>query len=278
MKFNKLLFGTAGIPSSTEPRNNSNGIKRVSELGLGAMEMAFVQSVYLDEDTAQEARAVAEKNNVVLTAHGSFFINLNSKEKPKIYASINRILKAAKISSIAGAFSVTFHAGFYQGMPQKQTYNNIKKELETILQKLKDEKIKIDIRPETTGKATQFGSLGELLSLSQEINVKPCIDFSHLHARSGGKENSYKEFRATLEKTEKALGSNALKELHCHLAGINYSQKGERNHLMLQDSDMKYKELLKAFKDLDCKGVIVCESPDPQTDALLLKKSFEDLS
>ena len=277
MKFKSLLFGTAGIPSSTEPRNNSNGIKRVNELGLGAMEMAFVQSVYLTEETAKDARIVAEESNVVLTAHAPFFINLNSKEKPKIYASINRIIKAAKISSIAGAFSVTFHAGFYQGMPQQQTYGNIKKGIETILEKLKEEKINIRISPETTGKATQFGSLDELLSLSQEIDVQPCIDFAHLHARSIGKENSYAEFRATLEKTEKMLGSNALKELHCHLAGINYSQKGERNHLMLPDSDMEYKELLKALKDLDCKGVVTCESPDPQTDALLLKKEFDKL-
>ena len=116
-----------------------------------------------------------------------------------------------------------------------------------------------------------------MLQLSCELPIAPCIDFSHLHARSGGKENSYEEFRATLQKTEKALGSKALKELHCHLAGINYSEKGERNHLMLKDSDMKYKELLKALKDLDCRGVMTCESPDPQEDALLLKKTFEKL-
>ena len=277
MNFDSLFFGTAGIPSSTEPRDNSNGIKRVDELGLGAMELAFVQSVYLTEETAKDARQVAEENNVVLTAHGSFFINLNSKEKPKIYASINRIIKAAQIASIASAFSVTFHAGFYQGDSAEKTYSKVKGGLETILSTLKEQKINIRISPETTGKATQFGSLDELLQLSQEIDVKPCIDFSHLHARSGGKENSYEEFRTTLEKTEKALGSNVLKELHCHVAGINYSAKGERNHLMLKDSDMKYKDLLKALKDLHCKGVIVCESPDPQTDALLLKKEFDKL-
>ena len=277
MKFNKLLFGTAGIPSSTAPRNNSNGIRRVNELGLGSMEMAFVQSVYLTEETAKEAREVAEENNVVLTSHGSFFINLNSKEKPKYYASINRIVKAAKIASIAGAFSVTFHAGFYQGDSKEAAYSKIKGGLEAILSTLKEQKINIRISPETTGKATQFGSLDELLKLSQELPIAPCIDFSHLHARSGGKENSYNEFRATLQKIEKALGSKALKELHCHLAGINYSAKGERNHLMLKDSDMKYKELLKALKEFDARGVITCESPDPQEDALLLKKTFDEL-
>ncbi len=275
--FKKLFFGTAGIPSSTEPRNNSNGIKRVSELGLGAMEMAFVQSVYLTKESALQAKKVAQESNVFLTAHGQYFINLNSKEDEKIQASINRIINAAKISSLAGAFSVTFHAGFYQGMSREKTYSVIKKGLEKILETLKQEKINIRISPETTGKETQFGSLDELLQLSTEINVRPCIDFSHLHARSGGKENSYKEFRQSLEKTEKALGSAFLKEMHCHVSGINYSAKGERNHLMLPDSDMKYKELLQALKDFDCRGIIICESPDPQEDALLLKKNFEEL-
>jgi deoxyribonuclease IV len=277
MAFKKLLFATAGIPSSTEPRNNSNGIRRVNELGLGGMEMAFVQSVYLTESTALEARKVAEENNVVLTTHGSFFINLNSKEKAKYYASINRIVKAAKIASIAGAFSVTFHAGFYQGISQEKTYSTIKGGLEAILTNLKENKINIRISPETTGKATQFGSLDELLQLSTELPIAPCIDFSHLHARSGGKENTYAEFRATFEKVEKALGSVGLKNMHCHLAGIMYSEKGERKHLMLKESDMNYKDLLKVFKEFDARGVIVCESPDPQVDALLLKKTFDKL-
>jgi len=277
MAFKKLLFGTAGIPSSTEPSNNSNGIRRVNKLGLGAMELEFVQSVYLNDETAKEAREVAEENNVILTCHGSFFINLNSKEKPKYYASINRIVKAAKITSIAGGFSVTFHAGFYQGISQEKTYAKIKVGLESILETLKENKINIRISPETTGKATQFGSLEELLQLSTELPIAPCIDFSHLHARSGGKENTYDEFRATFEKVEKALGSKGLKNLHSHLAGIMYSEKGERKHLMLKDSDMNYKDLLKVMKEFDVRGVLTCESPDPEKDALLLKKTFDKL-
>jgi len=277
MTFKKLLFGTAGIPSSTEPRNNSNGIKRVNKLGLGAMELEFVQSVYLDEDTAKEARVIAEENNVILTCHGSFFVNLNSKEKPKYYASINRIVKAAKIASIAGGFSVTFHAGFYQGISKEQTYSTIKGGLESIISTLKENKIKIRISPETTGKASQFGSIEELLQLSEELPIAPCIDFSHLHARSGGLENTYEEFRATFEKVEKSLGSKGLKNLHGHLAGIMYSEKGERKHLMLKESDMNYKDLLKVMKEFDVRGVLTCESPDPEKDALLLKKTFDKL-
>ncbi|MBT4870714.1 MAG: hypothetical protein HON47_04015 [Candidatus Diapherotrites archaeon] len=56
-----------------------------------------------------------------------------------------------------------------------------------------------------------------------------------------------------------------------------YSEKGERKHLMLKDSDMNYKDLLKVMKEFDCRGVVTCESPDPEVDALLLKKTFDKL-
>ncbi|WP_198003739.1 hypothetical protein [Methanococcoides burtonii] len=63
------------------------------------------------------------------------------------------------------------------------------------------------LRPETTGKATQFGSLEETLMMATAIEgVMPCIDFSHLHARSCGEYNTIEEFRSFLESVESALG------------------------------------------------------------------------
>ena len=44
---------------------------------------------------------------------------------------------------------------------------------------------------------------------------------------------------------EKELGRYALDNMHIHMAGIAYSEKGERNHLILKDSDFNYKDLIK---------------------------------
>ncbi len=98
-----------------------------------------------------------------------------------------------------------------------------------------------------------------------------------MHARSAGKLNSYEEFYNVLEILEKELGKKALKEMHVHVSGIEYSAKGERYHLNLKDSDFKYKELLKALKEFNCKGVVISESPNIEEDALLMKKCFEEL-
>jgi deoxyribonuclease-4 len=279
MSFKKLLFGTAGMPISTpEPRSTIEGIKRVNALSLEGMELEFVHSVNISKEKAPEVKKIAAEREVVLTCHGSYYINLNAVERPKMHASVSRVLSCARTAELAGAVSMTFHAGFYLKDSPEKTFSNIKKCFEEITDELKSTKNKITIRPETTGKGKQFGSLEELLLLSSEFdNVLPCIDFSHLHARSNGKFNSYAEFRKVLEDSEKVLGKEFLKNLHCHVSGIAYSEKGEQNHLFLEESDFKYKELLQALKDMDCAGIIVCESPNIESDALLLKKTYEKL-
>jgi len=45
------------------------------------------------------------------------------------------------------------------------------------------------------------------------------------------------------------------------MSGIEYSDKGERKHLKLDESDMNYKELMKTLKDYNVAGTVICESP-----------------
>ena len=54
-------------------------------------------------------------------------------------------------------------------------------------------------------------------------------------------------------------------------------EKGEKKHLLLEESDMNYKDLLKAFKKFDVKGVVVCESPIMEKDAVILKEFYNSL-
>ena len=273
----KLLFGTAGIPISTAPRTTENGIERVKELGLNAMELEFVRGVYLSKEKAKEIKKIAKENNVVLTSHAPYYINLNSNEKQKIGASRSRIIKAAEIANLCGGWSVCFHAGFYMKNNPEEVYSQIKTQIIKISEELKKKKNNIWIRPETTGKQTQFGSLNEILDLSQEIdNVMPCVDFSHIHERTN-KYNSYNEFCKILETIEKKLGKKGLTNMHMHVSGIDYSEKGERKHLTLENSDFKYKELLKALKKFNVKGVLISESPNIEKDAILMKNYFKEL-
>ncbi|NLY10688.1 MAG: TIM barrel protein [Firmicutes bacterium] len=275
----KLKFGTAGIPHSAKKRSSQEGIKRVAELGLGCMELEFVRSVRMTEKTAEKVRTVAKDLGVDLTAHAPYYVNLNSVEQEKIVASKERIVKAAKIGWLAGAESVTFHAAFYHNDEHKKVFQNVKKHLYDIKETLDREGIEIDLRPETTGSPSQFGTVEEIVKLSQEIpGVLPCIDFSHIFTRSLGQKNTYEAFSFYLDYVSKYLGKDALSRMHIHLSGIEYGPKGERQHLKLKDSEINYRAIIQALVDYRVGGWVICESPNLEDDALLLYQTYQEFS
>ena len=275
-KPDRLRFGTAGIPISAQGGKTWEGVNQVRKLGLEAMELEFVHSVNLNPITAQQVNDARTKNDVLLTTHGSYYINLNALEPEKRGASRTRVLQAADIARQAGAWSVTFHGAFYLGMEKEQVYDKVKEQMKKIIQELKDKGNPIWIRPETTGKPTQWGDYKEIIRLSQEVEqVLPCIDFAHLHARTNGKYNTTAEWQQVLTDLEKGLGKEALNNMHIHMSGIHYGEKGEKNHLFLDDSDLKYKDLIKVWKDFKIKGAVISESPNIETDALIMKKVYE---
>ncbi|CEG12605.1 conserved hypothetical protein [groundwater metagenome] len=274
---NNILFGTAGIPLSTKNRNTSNGIIEVRNLNLDAMELEFVRGVNMSTEIANNVREISKKNKIVLTAHCPYYINLNADSKDKINASIERILQTARIAKECRAYSIVFHAAYYMNENKDRTYENVLLALKNTEKILKDESNDIRIRPETTGKKTQWGNIEEVIKISTELeNVLPCIDFSHIHARENGKFNSYTEFCEILKMIEKNLGKDALQQMHIHVSGIEYNKKGEKNHLNLENSDFKYKDLIKALKEFNAKGVVISESPNIEEDAMRMKRIYEE--
>ncbi|MCX6003224.1 MAG: TIM barrel protein [Chloroflexi bacterium] len=273
----KLLFGTAGSPRNPSNLSTVDGIKRIAELGLDCLEIEFVQGIRMSKETAQQVAAVAANRAIKLSVHAPYFINLNAREPEKVIASQSRLIQSARIASLCGARDIAFHAAFYMGDSPEKVYDTVKKHLAEVLKRLSDEKIEVTMRPEVMGKISQFGTLDELLDLSSEMNsVAPCIDFAHWHARTG-KYNSYEESSGVLAKIKKRLGKSALDNMHIHVAGIAYGNKGELNHLNLEDSDFKYAELLRALNDFQVGGLLICESPNLEDDARLLQTTYTNL-
>jgi len=277
-KVDRLRFGTAGIPLSTPKRSTIDGIVHVRNLGLDAMELEFVRGVNLKPELAKKIKYVAKKHDILLTAHAPYYINLNASEKAKVEASKRRIIQSAERLYEAGGWSLVFHAGYYLKQDPEKVYIRIKDALKDIERELTDRGVKIWLRPELTGKPTQFGDLREIVRLSEELEtVLPAIDFAHAHARNKGKCNTVEEWREMLSFMEDRLGREALDNMHIHMSGIEYTEKGERRHLPLRESDMNWEDLLRVLKEFKVKGVVISESPNIEEDALLMKKKYEEI-
>jgi deoxyribonuclease-4 len=274
-KTDKLNFLTAGMPLSTGKGGYPRAFEIIREMGLDGMEVEFVHGVRMSDETR---KLLKETKDLMFTAHGPFYINLNSKEEDKVDASVQRIIETAQAASDFGGYSITYHAAFYMGGDKETVYQQVRTQTQKIVEILGKNNIKMWIRPETTGKATQWGDYEEIIRLSKEFEyVLPCIDFSHIHARTGGEYNTYDEFCKVLDRIATELGDFAINNFHAHLAGIDYTAKGEKRHLVFAEADMNYQDLLRAMKSFGVKGALVCESPNIETDTKILKDYYMSL-
>jgi len=275
----KLHIGPAGIPLSTKKRSTPEGVRRVAELGLDAMEIEFVRGVRMSDKLAEETRKAAEETGVLLSVHAPYYVNLLSKDPAKVEASIKRILDAARVGFKAGAWSVVFHPGYYGKLPSEEGVRRVREALKRIVNTLRDEGVEIWVRPETMGGLAEIGSLEEVIDMVDGIdNASIAIDFAHLYARSKGEFNSFERYCEALELIEKRLGKEALRNMHIHISGMEYGERGEKRHLNLHESEFKWEDVLKALKEFNVKGILICESPSLEEDALKIKEAWLRLS
>jgi len=274
-------FGTVGSPNSTpkKPGGSVGGILRIAELGLDCLELGWVRSVRVSEETCLQICKTAEENDVSMSVHAPYYINLNADEQewPK---SRKRLMDAAYYGNLAGAKEIVFHPGSYFGKSPDEVLPIAINRLEGCIKELRDDGNLVTLRPETMGKSAMLGSLDDTMRMTQAIEgVEPCIDFAHLHARPGdGSVNTYDEWASILDKYGSTLGENALKNLHAHLSGIEYTSKGEKEHLRIEDSDLNLEAIMRALKDFGCQGNILIESPVLEDDALVVKSKWIEIS
>lgn len=275
-----MKFGTVGSPKSTpaKPGGSLGAVGRIAELGLDALELGWVQSIRVSEETCSAIKKIAEELDIAISVHAPYFINLNADETewPK---SRKRLWDAAFYGNLAGATDIIFHPGSYFSRPPEEVLQIAIPRLNDLSRELVDHGVMVTLRPETMGKQAMLGSLDDTLALGKAVSgVLPCVDFAHLYARSGdGVPNDQKSWESLLEAYRKALGPESLKQMHIHLSGIAYGPKGEKNHLAAKESGLDISALFRALKKYECNGRILCESPILEDDALYFKELWDSL-
>lgn len=269
-----LRFGPSGIPLSTRRAGTEHGIRRIRELGLDLMEMAWGNGVRMRDETADRIARARAETGIELTVHAPYYVNLCGSEEI-VGRSVRRLVDTARQAARCGARSACFHAGFYQGQPADEAARCVGERLGEVAGAVRAEGLPIELRPELTGRASQLGSFDEILAWSRDIDgIQPCLDFAHQYARLQGRCNGYDDFATMLARVQATLGPEALGRVHVHVSGIEYGPAGERRHLPLLKSRFRWRELLRALKDAGASGWVVCETPAMEEDALRMKRSY----
>jgi deoxyribonuclease-4 len=226
-------------------------------------------------DTAAKVRDKAARTGVRLSVHAPYHINFNSENPGIRLQSRERLLKTARVGAACGASSVVFHAAFYGKDSPEAVYAAVRGEVAAVQSILRSERLPVTLRAETMGKHAQFGTLDEVLQLCRDVDgLQPCLDFSHLYARDG-RINSYRDFERVLTKVARKLGPRALRNVHVHIAGVHFGDRGEIKHLNLEETEFRTDEWLQALRDLGVEGLVICESPNLEGDAVMLKRLYQ---
>src|SRR3972149_835510 len=227
-------FGPAGVPPLFRVLgarlSDVPGLLR--EEGLDAFEYEAVrwgQKPQMKKEDALSLGAEAARNDVLLSLHGSYYINL-AGEKVILEASKRRLIACATAAEWMGAYVVVFHPGFYGKRGRSVAFKNCVESLRDVVNTLGILGIrKVKLGPETMGRHVQLGTLEEVLTICEEVErTQLVIDWSHLHARGMGLFRTAADFRGVVEEVERRLGTETARNVHCHFTTIEFTERGER--------------------------------------------------
>jgi len=279
-------FGPAGVPLAFRAMKAvlADVPRLLKEEGLDAFEYQAVRwgaKPQIKREKAEELGLKAEKHDVWLSLHGSYFINLCGKREI-VEASKNRLIACAMAAEWMKAHVVVFHPGFYGKRQQQEVFKDCLEAIREVVDTMKTLGIEnVKLGPETMGKLSQFGSLNEILTLCEHVEqTQPVIDWAHLHARCRGCFKTVEDFRKIVEEIEGRLGTDVVKDMHCHFTKVEFADKGERRHHRIDETGYgpDFRMFAKVIAEFKLRPVIISESPVTDVDAIrmrdILQKEF----
>ncbi|MBP3334400.1 MAG: TIM barrel protein [Clostridia bacterium] len=268
---NSKAFYDAGL------KHTYQAPKWVSEMGLDAYEYSAGNGVTGSLETFAKIGAEAKKYNIAMSFHTPYFISLSGADPEKRLKSLSYIGQSLDASEALGADIIVIHMGGATKMTREEGIDLSKDTVYKALGAFPDTKIRFGL--ETMGKLGQLGTLEEVLDIcSLDPRLCPVVDFGHLNARNIGNyfvaEDDYRRAFDTIGKT---LGYEYADTLHCHFSKIEYTDKGEKKHLTLEDTvyGPAFEPLMNALAKDGYSPRIICESDGTQArDALIMKNYY----
>lgn len=281
-----IKFGPSGLCEQFAQSGKKHTIEAgswLSEKGLDCFEYSFGRGVQIKSQTAEEIGREFALNNVEISVHAPYFINLATVEEDKAANNHRYIFDSLRALRAFGGKRCVFHPGSPLKASRSDAMRLLLKRFEEILEiKNNDGFADLILCPETMGKKAQLGDLKEVIAMCRlgDANVVPCIDFGHLNARECGLYYTKDDYKRTVDELLEGLGESKVDKMHVHFSKIQYSAGGEVRHLTFDDTQYgpKFEPLMQVFAEYKLNPYVVCESAGTQTaDALTMKRYYESL-
>ncbi|HOQ38550.1 MAG TPA: TIM barrel protein [Acetivibrio sp.] len=280
-----VRFGPSGNSESFYEQGYKSSAQMpawLSAMGLEAYEYQCNRGVNISEKTAREIGEEAVKNDIFLSIHAPYYINLASPEEEKRKNSKRYIIETLTAAKWMGAKRIVVHTGSYSKVDKRWALKTAIDLIGEVLDEARNSGLEdVLICPEVLGKNNQMGSLDEIIEMCRIHELlMPTVDFGHIHARYQGGLNCPEDFERVINQLENALGFERIKNLHCHFSRVEFTKGGEKKHWNIDDVEFgpEFAHLAEIIVKKGMEPVIICESRSNMAeDALKLKKIYESI-
>ncbi|MBQ0017024.1 MAG: TIM barrel protein [Clostridiales bacterium] len=275
---NSKIFYEKGHKSSVEAP------KFLRELGLSCYEYSFGRGFTIGVEKAKQIGLEAKNNDILVSVHAPYYINLANPNEETIQKNIGYINKSLDYLKLFGGKKCVIHVGSQTKQTREEALKVLYKQLDEILKSFYQngyDKDGLYLCPETMGKSQQIGSVDEILEIcSKDKCLIPTFDFGHINAVTNGSLKTIEDYRKIILKCFEKLGEFKTKNMHIHFSKIEYTDKGEVKHLTLDDTKYgpEFEPLAKLIKEYNLTPTIISESKEMMMeDALKMKTIFDNI-
>ena len=280
-----IRFGPSGNSQIFYDDGNKSSLeapKWCKEHGLNAYEYSFGRMFNMSHEKAIMLGNEAQKNDVLVSVHAPYYINLANPSEEVFEKNIGYLLTSLSFLQEFKGMMCVFHPGSCGKETRDVAFSRILSRMDKLIEKVYLAGYgDLYICPETMGKSMQIGTVKEVVEMCKfDKCLIPTFDFGHINAVTGGTLKTEDDYKRILDYTYNQLGEFKTKNFHIHFSKIEYTDKGEVKHLTLEDTKYgpEFEPLAKVIKEMQLEPTIICESKEiMMQDAIKMKEIYNSL-
>ena len=152
----RLRFGIAGL----DPGDLKGSVERIVGAGYAACEVQFVKEFTLDERRSTLLGEIARDAGLALSVHAPYFAQITTAEPERARNHLGALHHSCHLAALMGATIVVSHPGALGDAAPEVLHERIDRALESLGPRI--EEFGVPLGLETTGRRTQFGTLGDI--------------------------------------------------------------------------------------------------------------------
>ncbi|MEM0449389.1 MAG: TIM barrel protein [Methanomassiliicoccales archaeon] len=219
----------------------------------------------------RELGIMGQELDVELSMHTPYYMDLvsNSDLTKK---SMDSIRWAGMMTDQMNGVLVATHIGLYGKLSQKAANQNVRDNLEKIINWWDENKIKPRLGVEISGRQEVWGSLEEVLELCDDIKgLVPVMNFAHYHARENGILREPSDFAEFFDRCKSYVGS----QYYTHFSGVEHEAGNEKRITPIKKGDLRFEPLAEYLVEANPNVTIISSSPLLEHDAMYMKVIYE---